>query len=368
MTEHKKPPKQYRPPEGRTNSWSNADQIRFLIVVSVTGLSLYLCYLLTVPFLASLTWALVLSVTFSHAHHNIEMRVRHPNLAAGISVAAILILVVFPVVLVVQQLAQETAKGAVYIETQVRNGEWRAALVGQPILARAVQWVEQQLDLAGTAGSISSYLTTLGTSVLLNSISQFLNLVLTFYMLFFFLRDRREIVRKLQSLSSLTSTETRYVLSRFVDTIHATVFGKLVVAAVQGTLSGLMFWWLGLPLPILWGAVMGILSIVPVLGAFVVWMPAAIYLALEGDWGKALILTAWGVGVVATIDNILYPILVGDRLKLHAVPTFIGAIGGIIAFGAAGLILGPAVISVTLALIKILKKRFDRELEIVEGV
>ena len=368
MTVHKSPTRQNHPPEGRESSWPNADQVRFLIVLSVTGLGLYLCYLLTVPFLASLTWALVLSVTFSHAHQNIEMRINHPNLAAGISVAAILILVVFPVVLVVQQLAQETAKGAVYIEAHIRNGAWREALVGQPILARAVQWVEQQLDLAGTAGSISSYLTTLGTSVLLNSISQFLNLVLTFYMLFFFLRDRREIVRKLQSLSSLTSAETRYVLSRFVDTIHATVFGKLVVAALQGTLSGLMFWWLGLPLPILWGAVMGMLSIVPVLGASVVWVPAAIYLTLEGDWGKALVLTAWGVGVVATIDNLLYPILVGDRLKLHAVPTFIGAIGGILAFGAAGLVLGPAIISVTLALIKILKKRFNGKSERAEEV
>ncbi len=359
MTEHKPPPTKHHPLQKREDSWPNADQVRFLIVVAVTGIGLYLCYLLTVPFLASLTWALVLSVTFSQAHHNIEKRIKHPNLATGISVAAILVLVVFPVVLVVQQLAQEVAKGAVYIEAQIRNGEWREVLVGQHILASAVKWVEQQLDLAGTAGSISSYLTTVGTSVLLNSINQFLNLVLTFYMLFFFLRDRQKIVRKLQSLSSLTSTETRYVLSRFVDTIHATVFGKLVVAAVQGTLSGLMFWWLGLPLPILWGAVMGMLSIVPVLGAFIVWVPAAIYLALEGDWGKALVLTAWGVGVVATIDNILYPMLVGDRLKLHAVPTFIGAIGGILAFGAAGLILGPAIISVTLALIEILKKRFN---------
>ncbi len=368
MTDHKTPMTQDYPPRGREKNWPNADQIRFLIVVSVTGMGLYLCYLLTVPFLASLTWSLVLSVTFSHAHEKIEMRIKHPNFAAGVSVAAILILVVFPVVIVVQQLAQEAANGAVYIEAQIRNGEWREVLVGQPILTRAVQWVEEQLDLAGTAGSISSYLTTLGTSVLLNSINQFLNLILTFYMLFFFLRDRREIVRKLQSLSSLTSTETRYVLSRFVDTIHATVFGKLVVAAVQGTLSGLMFWWLGLPLPILWGAVMGMLSIVPVLGAFVVWVPAAIYLALEGDWGKALVLTAWGMGVVATIDNILYPMLVGDRLKLHAVATFIGAIGGILAFGAAGLILGPAIISVTLALIKILKKRFDRKLGIAGEV
>ncbi len=344
----------------RESSRPNADQIRFFIMVLATAIGVYLCYLLTVPFLAALTWAIVLSVTFSHAHHKIEMRVKHPNLAAMISVAAIVVLVIFPVVFVAQQLVGETANGAVYLEAELRNGTWREALVGHPTLTRAVTWIEQQLDLAGTAGSIAALLTTLGTSVLRNSISQLLNAVLTFYLLFFFLRDRKQIVRKLQTLSSLSSTETRYILQRFVDTVHATVFGKLVVAAVQGILSGLMFWWLGLPLPILWGAVMGMLSIVPVLGAFVVWVPAAIYLTLEGDWGKALILTAWGAGVVSTIDNVLYPILVGNRLKLHTVASFIGAIGGIIAFGAAGLILGPAIISVTLALIRILKKRLGK--------
>jgi predicted PurR-regulated permease PerM len=343
----------------RKSSWPNADQLRFFIVVLVTGIGVYLCYLLTVPFLSSLTWALVLSVTFSHAHHKIEMRIKHPSLAALISVAAIMVLVVFPLVFVTQQLVGEVANGAIYFEAELRNGEWRQALPAHPVLTRAVLWIEQQLDLAGTAGSIASLVTSLGTSVLRNSISQMLNAVLTFYLLFFFLRDRKQIIRKLQTLSSLTSTETRYVLRRFVDTIHATVFGKLAVAAIQGTLSGLMFWWLGLPLPILWGAVMGMLSIIPVLGAFVIWVPAAVYLLLEGDWGKALILTAWGAGVVSTIDNILYPMLVGNRLKLHTVPAFIGAIGGIIAFGAAGLILGPAIISVTLALIKILKKRFS---------
>jgi predicted PurR-regulated permease PerM len=339
--------------------WPNADRVRFFIIVMATGIGIYLCYLLTVPFLSSLTWALVLSVTFSHAHHKIELHIKHPSLAALISVAAIVVLVVFPLVFVAQQLVGEAANGAIYVEAEMRNGEWREALVGHPFLARAVLWIEQQLDLAGTAGSIASLFTTLGTSVLRNSISQVIDAVLIFYLLFFFLRDRKLIVRKLQTLSSLSSTETRYVLRRFVDTIHATVFGKLVVASIQGLLSGLMFWWLGLPLPIFWGAVMGMLSIIPVLGAFVIWVPAAVYLTLEGDWGKALILTAWGVGVVSTIDNVLYPMLVGNRLKLHTIPAFIGAIGGILAFGAAGLILGPAIISVTLALIKILKKRFS---------
>jgi predicted PurR-regulated permease PerM len=103
--------------------------------------------------------------------------------------------------------------------------------------------------------------------------------------------------------------------------------------------------------------VMGLLAIVPVLGAFVVWVPAAIFLALEGNWGKALLLTAWGGIVIALIDNLLYPILVGTKLRLHTVPVFIAIIGGLTVFGVAGVILGPLVFAVTLSLIDVWRRR-----------
>lgn len=120
-----------------------------------------------------------------------------------------------------------------------------------------------------------------------------------------------------------------------------------------------MFWLLGLPLPMVWGLVMGLLAIVPVLGAFVVWIPASLFLALDGSWGKAIILAAWGGLIVASIDNLLYPVLVGNRLKLHAIPALVGAIGGIFLFGASGLVLGPAAIVLTWALVEIVKSRYE---------
>jgi predicted PurR-regulated permease PerM len=121
-----------------------------------------------------------------------------------------------------------------------------------------------------------------------------------------------------------------------------------------------MFWWPGLPLPLLCGTVMGMLVAVPVVGAFAVWVPAAIYLVFEGELGKALILTFGGGVVVASIDNLLYPTLVGNRLKLHDIPALIGTLGGVVLFGAAGLVLGLATISVRPALLEILKWRFNR--------
>jgi predicted PurR-regulated permease PerM len=113
-----------------------------------------------------------------------------------------------------------------------------------------------------------------------------------------------------------------------------------------------MFWWLGLPAPVLWGLVMGVLAVVPVLGAFIIWIPAVMFLTLEGSWGKALILAAWGGVVVAGIDNLMYPVLVGNRLKVHTIPTFMAIVGGLVVFGASGLILGPVTLTVTMVLLE----------------
>jgi predicted PurR-regulated permease PerM len=137
------------------------------------------------------------------------------------------------------------------------------------------------------------------------------------------------------------------------DTVHATVYGTLVVAMVQGALGGLMFWWLGLPAPLLWGVVMALLAIIPVLGAFVVWIPAAVFLLLEGSGAKAIVLVLWGAVVVGGIDNLLYPMLVGRRLRMHTVIAFVSIVGGLIVFGASGLILGPVVFAVTRLLLDI---------------
>ena len=149
------------------------------------------------------------------------------------------------------------------------------------------------------------------------------------------------------------------LFGRVGDTIYATIYGTLAVAAVQGLLGGLMFWWLGLPAPLLWGVVMALLAVVPVLGAFVVWIPAALFLAMEGSWGKALILAVWGV-VVGGIDNLLRPVLVGKRLKLHTILAFI-SIGGLIVFGASGLILGPVALTITIVLLETWRNRAAAE-------
>jgi AI-2E family transporter len=175
--------------------------------------------------------------------------------------------------------------------------------------------------------------------------------------LFYFLRDRRLALASALDLLPLSAAELTQVTSRVVDTIYATFYGTLVCAAVQGALGGVMFLWLGLPAPLFWGVIMALLAIVPVFGAFVIWIPAAAFLALDGHWVQALILTAWGSIVIAGIDNVLYPILVGNRLRLHTVPAFVAVVGGLVVFGTSGVVVGPLVVTVTLALLEIWRAR-----------
>ncbi len=335
------------------NDWGSRSHVQTLVLMVVTAFGLYLCYRLAAPFLPALAWALALAVLFSSFQQWLESKLKHPNLAAAVSVLVISLIVVVPATFVGQRLVLEAAKGAELIETKINSGEWRRALEAQPRLAPLAYRIEQELDLPGTLKTLAAWLSNTAGSIVKRSAFQLVNFCLTFYLLFFFLRDRRAALQSLRSLSPLTEAEMDRLFGRVADSIHATIYGTLAVACVQGLLGGLMFWWLGLPAPLLWGVVMGLLAVVPVLGAFVVWIPAALFLALEGSWGKALLLTVWGVIVVGTVDNLLYPILVGNRLKLHTVLAFMAVVGGLILFGPAGLILGPLALTVTMVLLEI---------------
>jgi predicted PurR-regulated permease PerM len=138
------------------------------------------------------------------------------------------------------------------------------------------------------------------------------------------------------------------------------------VSAIQGLLGGLMFWFLGIPGALLWGVAMGLLSVVPILGAFVVWVPAAAFLAVQGEWMKAGILALWGVLVVGLIDNLLYPMLVGEQTRMHTVPMFLALLGGLAVFGAAGLVIGPIVLAFTWSLLQLLRKRMILHGEVLD--
>lgn len=338
------------------------------VLMASTAIGLYLCWRLAQPFLSPLVWALALAVVFSPFQRRLESKLRRRNMAAMVSVLIVGMIVVIPATFVGQRLVMQAAKGAQVVTEKVKAGDWRRAMETRPRIARIAAAIEQQVDLPGTVQTLAGWMTSTAQSIVKGSVLQVAGFIVAFYLLFFFLRDRHAALQSVRSLLPLSEREADRLLARVDDTICATIYGTLTVAAVQGLLGGLMFWWLGLSAPLLWGVVMGVLSVVPVLGAFVVWIPASIFLALDGSWGKAVILVLWGGGVVGTIDNLLRPILVGNRLKLHTVLAFISVVGGVIMFGSAGLILGPVVLTVTVVFLEIWRLRREDRRGLVEIV
>ncbi|NOT61992.1 MAG: AI-2E family transporter [Acidobacteria bacterium] len=137
-------------------------------------------------------------------------------------------------------------------------------------------------------------------------------------------------------------------------TIIASVYGGVAVAVAQGSLMSLAFWVLGLPSPLLWGVVTAMLSLVPLVGSAMLWLPAALVLIFSGHWIKGLLLIAWGAGVVGLADNVVRPLVIHEQVQIRTIYLFFALLGGVQAFGLLGLIAGPVLLAVTQTLIKLL--------------
>jgi predicted PurR-regulated permease PerM len=302
--------------------------------------------------------AMTITILTAPLHQCIERVLPNNNLSAGISVSLLALLVLATFILPGQQLLGTLNAGIQEVQSQIANGGLQQRLESVPWLS----WVGQRVDedsLKELLGNFGTWLTTIAGSVLRETVTGTITFVLTFYLLFYFLRDRREILTQIKLLLPLDDGESNYLFGRIHETIYGVVFGILITAIIQGILGGLIFWFLELPNAVFWGLVMALLAIVPILGAFVVWIPAAIYLILMGSWTDAVLLTAFGIVVIGGIDNVLYPMLAGGRLKMHTVAAFVSIVGGIILFGASGIILGPLALTMTVAIVEIWRARMS---------
>jgi predicted PurR-regulated permease PerM len=330
--------------------------VRLLALLVTTAIGLYVCYLLILPFLPALVWALMAAVLAAPVHRAMASRLRHPNLSAAISVMLLFLVVFVPLALVAQHLGSTFQAGIATGQAQLASNTLQETIQRHPWFA----WVDATFDRENVAtilNNIGSWLTELATSFVRASVANVITLMLTFYLLFYFLRDHRQALRQARRLSPFTHSETSHLFHRAAETIRGVFYGTIITAAVQGALGGLMFWLVGLPNPLFWGVVMAMLSIIPVLGAFVIWIPAAAYLAMTGAWVQAAVVVAYGSIVIGGIDNVLHPALAGGRLRLHTVPVFISIVGGLILFGASGLIIGPLAMSMTIAILEIWRSR-----------
>lgn len=356
----KPPDADIHPPHVSHTGILTRERVTTMVLLLATAAAVYLCYRLVEPFLPALTWALALAVIARPIHRWVALRLRKPGLAAGASVMLVIALLLTPVVLLTWQLASQTADLIVKlqkVEQEVSDSGLDGLTERFPWLKRPLELLRQHVDVDQGLQNLPAEIGRRITNAMSSSIWGVMQLLITILVLFYLFRDEPQAIESVRGYLPLTEDETNEILTRVDDTIHATIYGTLVVAAVQGTMGGLMFWFLGLPAPLLWGFVMTLLAVVPNLGTFVVWIPVAIVLAVQGSWGKALILTAWGAIAIGLIDNLLYPLLVGRRLREHTLVAFFAIVGGLMLFGASGLVLGPVIVSTSTALIDVWWRR-----------
>jgi predicted PurR-regulated permease PerM len=329
-------------------------------LIAITAIGLALCAWIAAPFVAPLTWAFALAVVAAPFHRHMESRIRNPNIAATVSVIAVTLVLLLPTMFVAWQVGAQATRDLGRIQQYLDSGSLRD-LAGQiPGGTRIYDAL-----IAGREGK-SSLLPAVEQEAgawVISTVFLLFQILVAVFALFFMLRDRGQATSTVRSYLPMTPSESTYFFERIRTVAHATIYGSVTTAIVQGTLGGLMFALLGIPGALLWGVVMALLSMIPSAGAFIVWIPAAIILGAQGDWTRAAILVGWGTLVVGTIDNVLYPWLVGKEVRLHQLAVFVAIVGGLLAFGAAGLVLGPLVAAATMALLDIVQQRAHTRLE-----
>jgi predicted PurR-regulated permease PerM len=347
------------PPASNENDqgWFSRERVLILTLGIATLAALYVCYLIVQPFIPAIAIAVAVAVATKRPQAWLCRRLHSQTAAAAVSVALAASLIVAPLSLLITYLVRQII--ATVHEWQAGGGlsEWRN-IVHLPLpMGRALDWAQANLDLQNQLSSIGQGFAGQVSNLLIGSISLVTQLVIMLFVLFFLYRDRDRALIALRQLLPLSAEETSRMGSRIEDTILAIVNGSLTVAFVQALLAGVMYTALGVPASVIWGCATFIAALIPMFGTFMVWGPMAVFLVLSGSWVKAIILVVWGGLVVSSIDNYLYPYLVGDRLRLHTIPTFFAILGGIQLFGPAGLILGPVALAVTIGLLDVWRSR-----------
>lgn len=332
-----------------------------ILLAALTGVAIYLCWGILRPFANVVLWSVVLALLFAPLYRKLLTRLRRPNLAAAVTLAVAIVSVLLPVGLVSLAVAGEVAD---FVErAPERWQEW----VNDPALqARVAHWrglVErlpfaERIDGARIQASLSGF----GEAMVRQSVGLMggflrglVELVFIAFSLFYLLRDSGKFERALRELLPLSSQQTDLLIDRTVEVVHASVLGVVAIAFLQGALGGVTFAILGLPSPLLWGAVMAFFAMIPMVGATAVWLPTAILLLAAGQVGKAVALIAVGALVIGTIDNFLRPRMVGGRTGLHELVVFFAVLGGLKLFGVVGLFVGPAVFAVAWSLLELFR-------------
>lgn len=304
-------------------------------------------------------WGVILAILFAPLHRKLLRRMpRRTNLAALSTLGLCLVIVILPMTAITISLIQE----ATVVYERVRSGQLNFGVYLQQVIAALPAWAvnllerlnltsvaELQEKFSSVAVQASQFVAAQALSIGQNTLEFVVSFGIMLYLLFFLLRDGNRLALRIGQATPLDEAHKRQLVDKFTTVIRATVKGNIVVAASQGALGGLIFWILGIQGPVLWGVLMAFLSLLPAVGAGLIWLPVAIYFIATGGVWQGVILMAYGVFVIGLVDNVLRPILVGKDTKMPDYVVLISTLGGMALFGLTGFVIGPVIAALFIA-------------------
>ena len=339
-----------------------------LISAFFIALLLFIVYhiiLILSPFLVPIFWAIIIAFGFYPLYKKIRGRLGGAEAAAAFLTTLLIFLLFVPVVaVVIVNIAEEGIKFYHWLSEFIREGhlqEFLNELRSFPIVSKLENYLSKGNSESWLSGQASAAAEFAGrqTGVLTKNILLFaIRSVLTFFFVFFFLKDGGKIYRFLYEITPLEEENKKEIFHRLYDTFTAVLRGQLVTAFVQALLAGAAFWLLGLPIPVFFAAVTFLTAMIPIFGAAAVWFPFVVYLLIIQSYSKALVLFLVGMLGISLVDNFLKPLLIGEKAKLPYFLLFLGILGGLQIYGVMGIFLAPAVLSVFFVLIKIYREKF----------
>jgi len=332
-----------------------------VFLIAILGVIAVIAYQLITPLLGPIAWAAIIAFALFPLQKRLSQRLNgRRNLAAMILLIGASLFIIAPILALGSAFVAQAAK----LLGDIQQG----AFFTRPLeditgIGTILSWLETSLNIApddmnrwanDALRSALQFSVGLGGRIFIGAVNTVVAFTVMLFVLFFFIRDGGEIITALKALTPLSKSRIEEIYSYVAEALNAVLFGTVATAIVQGALVGAAFAVIGLPAPVVFGAVTALFALLPVGGPSITWIPAVFYLITIDRWGAAIGLTLWGLLMVATIDNILRPILVSSRAHVSTLAVFIGVIGGVAAFGMIGLLIGPVLMALIMTVLRYL--------------
>lgn len=340
-----------------------------LLTFSFLLFILYVVYAILEPFLVPLCWAVIIGVSTFPLQRKFCKRIHNRRtLAASVITPAVILVIVLPFIGITFLIGREAAQIYNYFESTNTSSEMILGNIQHhPFIESLLMKIrsvfgpiETDLNtyLLPAMKGIASHLLSYSTELIKNFFTIFLKLILMVITLFFIYRDGESFSREFWSVIPLGDANKAILIHTIKRVMSAVIYGIFMACLVQGFLGGVGFWFTGLPSPIFFGAMMAVSALIPIVGTALIWMPGALYLLIQGEILKGILLIVWGALVVSSIDNLIRPFFISGKANLPILVILLGVLGGLFSFGFVGIVIGPIVLALFIDLFDIYKRKF----------